>query len=514
MASLANLNLPNNIVYDERTKRYHDMFQNYRMVGASRVAAMGTPQRADRSDQYVTRQEFLNMRADLFRFVSHTTELTREALQALFEMQRAQLRDTERLRDYELDDAENRAEGRDSLLKRLASGAMQRAGNVVRRRPGISLAAILGGSILGFAAIPNESVQRFGETVDEAVNMISQLTDILGQIGAAAGILGAAELARRMLQRGQQQRPQPRPSTSPSGAPGSTSSRPAQSTTRPSTPSTPSRTPTSSGSLPMSGAVSRIPPRMGQLQAIMAGAQIAQANQELARGNITREQYREQVSRATGGLMGSVLGGALGGAILGPAGAFVGGLAGLFGGTNIGGRIANTLNAPPTTPEQRNQQAATEEQQLRERAANTPPGSLERRSLARVEAQNMIRTAQQENRLTPQQAQAISIEMGRGGRYQNRHEEVTRTLRQGGNLEISPDVARRLNLPQQVVNGPSGQTQLPPGSIQVLPPISLPNRNQPAAQPRQQAQTPVIGLQIRNPEDAIRDALMQQIIPS
>jgi hypothetical protein len=32
MASLANLNLPSNVVYDERTKRYHDLLQNYQNV--------------------------------------------------------------------------------------------------------------------------------------------------------------------------------------------------------------------------------------------------------------------------------------------------------------------------------------------------------------------------------------------------------------------------------------------------------------------------------------------------
>jgi hypothetical protein len=128
----------------------------------------------------------------------------------------------------------------------------------------------------------------------------------------------------------------------------------------------------------------------------------------------------------------------------------------------------------------------------------------------------MIRTAQQENRLTQQQAQAITIEMGRGGRYQNRHEEVATTLRQGGSLEISPEVARRLNLPQQIVNTEAGATRLPPGAIQILPPISIPNRNQsqPAPQSRQQAQTPVAGLQIRNPEDAMLEALRQHMLPS
>jgi hypothetical protein len=510
MASLADLNLPNNIVYDERTKRYHDMLQNYRMVSGARVAAMGTPQRADRSQQYVTQQEFLNMRADLFRFVSHTTELTREALQALFEMQRAQLRDTERLRDYELNERENSTEGRESLLKRLlrgsgqlASGAMERVGNVVRARPTLSLSTILGASILGFAAIPNESVESFGATIDEAISVIGQTSDILEQIATAAGLLGAAEIARRFLQRRQNNRSQSRSSPSSLGTP-----RASGTSGGASIPGLGSSSSGSTGSFGRAANIIRAVPQSGRIAALGAGLQIAQANRDFAQGNITEEQRRQAMLSAGGGLLGGMIGSRFG---------YVGSMIGALAGERLGnyvGQILNRASSPPTTPEQRNQQAASEEQQLRERAANTPAGSLERRSLARVEAQNMIRTAQQENRLTPQQAQAISIEMNRGGRYQNRHEEVTRALREGGNLEISPDVARRLNLPQQVVNTPTGQTQLQPGAIQVLPPISIPNRNQsqPAPQSRQQAQTPVAGLQIRNPEQAMMEALMQHML--
>jgi hypothetical protein len=585
MASLADLNLPSNIVYDERTKRYHDMLQNYRMVSGARVAAMGTPQRADRPDQYVTRQEFLNLRADLFRFVSHTTELTREALQALFEMQRAQLRDTERLRDYELDNRENAAEGRSSLLGRLASGGMERVGNVVRARPGLSLAAILGGSILGFAAIPNESVARFGAAVDEIIGAISNITNILGQIAAAAAGLTVAEIARRALQRpnirppaGQPNRPtpggQPRPSI-PGGQPNRPTPGSGGQPNRP----TPSGQPRSSGLRNMfrtAGEALLNPrrriPGLNLLDptSLEAGAEYEREQLRLARRTPTEERTEMEQQ-------------------LGEAG------------------------------NQRPPQARTAEQRLRDRAANTPPGSPERRALARSEAQNMIRTAEQENRLTPQQAQALTFEMGSGGRYQNQHEEITRILRQGGSLEISPDVARRLNLPQQIVNTEAGEVRLPagaiqvlppvnilnrnqlqstpqprqqaqnmiriaqqenrltpqqaqaitiemrsggryqnrheevattlrqggsleispevarrlnlpqqivsteigearlpPGAIQVLPPINIPNRNQsqPAPQPRQQAQTPVTGLQIRNPEHAMLEALTQHMLPS
>jgi hypothetical protein len=517
MASLADLNLPSNIVYDERTKRYHDMLQNYRMVSGARVAAMGTPQRADRPDQYVTKQEFLNMRADLFRFVSHTTELTREALQALFEMQRAQLRDTERLRDYELDERENRAEGRESLLRRLlrgsgqlASGAMERVGGIVRARPGLSLATILGASIVGLAAIPNESVERFGNTVDEAVNIISQLTDILGQIAVAGGVLGAAELARRMLQRGQNNRPAPTGQPRPS-APSATTRPPGPAPRSPRIPATSSggsipTTPTNRAGSLMRAGMSRL---SGPLAAISAATQISEANRELAQGNITREQHRIRTSQILGGAVATgVAGVALGmmGAPLIPAmlGASAIGLAGY----EVAGILARR-SQPPTTPEQRNQQAAAEEQRLRTQAANTAPGSLERRSLARVEAQNMIRTAQQENRLSQQQAQALSLELGRGGIYQNRNEEVTRVLREGGNLEISPTVARRLNIPVQTIQG--GQSR---PSITVMQPVTVPSQPQQPAQPtsRQQAQTPVAGLQIRNPEQAMMEALMQHIL--
>jgi hypothetical protein len=361
----------------------------------------------------------------------------------------------------------------------------------------------LGASILGFAAIPNESVESFGATIDEAIGVIGQTSDILEQIATAAGLLGAAEIARRFLQRRQNNRSQSRSSPSSLGTP-----RASGTSGGASIPGLGSSSSGSTGSFGRAANIIRAVPQSGRIAALGAGLQIAQANRDFAQGNITEEQRRQAMLSAGGGLLGGMIGSRFG---------YVGSMIGALAGERLGnyvGQILNRASSPPTTPEQRNQQAASEEQQLRERAANTPAGSLERRSLARVEAQNMIRTAQQENRLTPQQAQAISIEMNRGGRYQNRHEEVTRALREGGNLEISPDVARRLNLPQQVVNTPTGQTQLQPGAIQVLPPISIPNRNQsqPAPQSRQQAQTPVAGLQIRNPEQAMMEALMQHML--
>lgn len=508
MASLADLNLPNNIVYDERTNRYHDLFQNYRMVGASRVAAMGTPQRADRSEQYVTRQEFFSMRTDLYRFISHTTELTREALQALFEMQRSQLRDTERLAENERYDREERTERKSSLAGRLASGAMERVGSAIRTRPGLSLMSILGAALIGFIATPNETVQRFGNTIDELVSTITNMTDILRQIAIAAGVLGGIEIARRIAQRFN------RPSTQTPSRPGPgapTGSRPTTSSAPRSSvpsvsprPTVPSTAPSATSSPP--GSPSRLlnPRLAGPLAAAASAVQMANANQMLRQGNINQEEYRRMVGSALGGLMGGLLGsraGIIGQVILG------------YAGQNIGQSIAEIINRsqrPPTTPQERQQQAAQEEQQLRERAANTPPGSLERRSLERTEAQNMIRTAQQEQRITQTQAQAISLEMGRGGIYQNRREEVARALREGGNLEISPEVARRLNLPSQATQ-PGGRP-----SITVMPPVAAPAPAQPQQQstPRQQSQSPAVGLQIRNPEQAMLEALMRQALPS
>lgn len=507
MASLADLNLPNNIVFDERTRRYHDLFQNYRMVGATRVAAMGTPQRADRSDQYVTRQEFFTMRDDLYRFIFHVTELTREALEALFEMQKSQSRDTERLAQYERDNREERSERKSSLVGRLAGGAMERVGSAIRARPGLSLMSILGAALIGFIATPNETVQRFGNTIDELVSTITNMTDILRQIALAAGVLGGIEIARRVAQRFS------RPSTQTPSRPGPgapTGSRPATpSAPRSSVPSIPSSsTPPSlppSAASPQSGSPSRIlsPRSAGPLAAAASAVQMANANQMLRQGNINREEYRRMVGSAMGGLIGAVLGsraGIIGQVILG------------YVGQNLGQGIAEVINRsqrPPTTPQERQQQAVQEEQQLRERAANTAPGSLERRSLERVEAQNMIRTAQQEQRISQAQAQAISLEMGRGGIYQNRREEVTRALREGGNLEISPEVARRLNLPSQATQ-PGGRP-----SITVMPPVTAPAPAQPQQPtPRQQSQSPAVGLQIRNPEQAMFEALLRQALPS
>jgi hypothetical protein len=70
-------------------------------------------------------------------------------------------------------------------------------------------------------------------------------------------------------------------------------------------------------------------------------------------------------------------------------------------------------------------------------------------------------------------------------------------------------VARRLNIPVQTIQG--GQSR---PSITVMQPVTVPSQPQQPAQPtsRQQAQTPVAGLQIRNPEQAMMEALMQHML--
>lgn len=500
MASLADLNLPNNIVYDERTKRYHDLFQNYRMVGASRVAAMGTPQRADRSDQYITRQEFFGMRDDVYRLIFHVTELTREALQALFEMQRGQSRDTERLAEYERDTREERAERKPSLAGRLASGAMERVGSVVRARPGLSLASILGAALIGFVATPNETVQRFGNAIDELISTISNMTDILRQIAMAAGVLAGIEIARRVARAFN--RPSS-PRSSGGGAPSRQSTSPRA--RPPAAPSAPSRSIPTPSAPPTGrpGAPSRIPGLRlpGQLAPLTALPQIAEANRMLSEGSITPEQHRSMVRGAIGGAVGGVLGGMLGG-LAGPLGAAAGATAGASAGAAI-------ATAPSLTPEQR-------EQRLRERAANTAPGSPERRNLERTEASNALTNALRNNRISNQEAVAISQEMRPGGIYNNRVNDVTRALREGGRLEISPEVARRVNLPAQMIQTESGMAQVGRPNVTIMPPVAVPAPAQPQQQPtpRQQSQSPVMGLQIRNPEQAMFEALLRQALPS
>ena len=57
MPNLSDIIPPSNIVYDQRTKRYHDLLMNYKMVSTERVRQIGQPIRADRQEsEYVSKQ--------------------------------------------------------------------------------------------------------------------------------------------------------------------------------------------------------------------------------------------------------------------------------------------------------------------------------------------------------------------------------------------------------------------------------------------------------------------------
>lgn len=209
MASLADVvqQMGPSITYDERTKRFHDMEQNYRMVSTRGVTA-GRPTRADGrgSSAYVTQEIFNAFRSEVYLYISKVASFTREAL---IEMQKSMIgeqRDTETLRNDQRREAEERRERR----KELISGALTKVSSGIRQATGMGpLGALFTGISAGLVALlANVDLEKLRETfnsissvfdkVKEFFDKLKEYSDILIAIGAALAAMVAANMLDRL----------------------------------------------------------------------------------------------------------------------------------------------------------------------------------------------------------------------------------------------------------------------------------------------------------------------------
>jgi hypothetical protein len=191
------------ITYDERTRRFHDMEQNYRMVSTRGVVA-GSPARSNgnAASGYVTQDAFNSFRSEIYLYISKVASFTREAL---VEMQRTMVgeqKDTESLRNDERRVAEEKRERRTGALTRISSGVRQATG----MGPLGALFTGLATSLIGILANVDidklrETFDRIGsvfDTVREFFNKLQEYSNIILAIGAALAAMVAANMLDRM----------------------------------------------------------------------------------------------------------------------------------------------------------------------------------------------------------------------------------------------------------------------------------------------------------------------------
>jgi len=206
MANLANAAslLDTSIVYDERTSRYNDLAQNYKMVSAKRIdnAASGSMSRDDKPrGEYVPLDMFKAFQRDVYMFISNTASFAREAIIELQRSLTSERRDTQDIRNEEFRVAEERSEKGRNLLRKIGSTLS----TGTRAVTGMGL----GGTLLSGAALAaitmlsgmsDENIQRiakpidgFIEMIDEIRKKISEYSGLLTAVGA--GLLGLAGVA-------------------------------------------------------------------------------------------------------------------------------------------------------------------------------------------------------------------------------------------------------------------------------------------------------------------------------
>lgn len=203
LADAASL-LGTSIVYDERTSRYHDLAQNYRMVSAERVAATakGSMSRDGKpKGEYVPLDMFQAFQRDVYMFISNTASFAREAIVELRRSLASERRDTQDIRNEEFRVAEERSErGRETLQK---IGSTISSGTRAVTGMGLGGTLLAGGTLAGLtmlSGMSNEDIQRIAKPIDDFIEMIddirkkiSEYSGLLTAVGA--GLLGLASAA-------------------------------------------------------------------------------------------------------------------------------------------------------------------------------------------------------------------------------------------------------------------------------------------------------------------------------
>lgn len=194
MATLSDIinRLGGNIVYDERTKRFHDLTANYKMVSseqALRQITPGQPSRNGVATQYVTQTSFDALRRDVYAMMSSIAQNAYLASNELRRSLEAQRKDTESLRRYENQVNEDRLEGisKPGMMERIG-GIASAVGRGTRRAIGATPTILAGLGLTGLAAalattlLSPETVRQFDETQREIQNLASGISNLASDI--------------------------------------------------------------------------------------------------------------------------------------------------------------------------------------------------------------------------------------------------------------------------------------------------------------------------------------------
>jgi len=197
MASLTDIanTLTTSIIYDERTKRFHDMAMNYRMVSSERARrelTAGVPNRIGDDRNYVTQSSFDALRRDVYAMMSSIAENSYLASNELRRMLVSQQKDTQRLLNRENRDLEDRAEGNDTRgnytrrIGNIASAIGRGTRSTIRNLPNI-----LGGLGLAGLATALAATQLSPELIQQIDEFPRQILRIADELMLAAEITGA-----------------------------------------------------------------------------------------------------------------------------------------------------------------------------------------------------------------------------------------------------------------------------------------------------------------------------------
>lgn len=199
MANLADViqQLGPNVIYNERTSRFHDMAQNYKMVSTKNVIAAGTPTRgSDRQTGYVSQETFDAFRSDVYRYISQVAINSRDALVEIQRAMAGERKDSQDLLDQERKNEEDRRERRREKIEKIAStiNAPFRAATGMGALGALGTAA----AAMGIAALANmtpEQINRLQESITSATNGVRDFFNTLERYGTMIAAIGAGLLA-------------------------------------------------------------------------------------------------------------------------------------------------------------------------------------------------------------------------------------------------------------------------------------------------------------------------------
>jgi hypothetical protein len=197
MASLRELNQtnPNTVVYDERTKQYHDIANRYRMVKRTVIEAMqnaiptGTPTR--NNDGSVSQTTFDAFRKDVYFHISETARLTKIGLEELKKSLDYQTKETNRLQRLVNQTDEDRQENK---IERIYDERDVRSD---RRRSRMSFGGILGLGAVGLLGsfllssmfMSQEQIREFGESIDNVIGMLPDVENVIDNFNRISNAL-------------------------------------------------------------------------------------------------------------------------------------------------------------------------------------------------------------------------------------------------------------------------------------------------------------------------------------